>query len=174
MEELRRTSAAALAGEAIEPGPVFPHPIAFNCLPQIDVFTDDGYTKEEHKMMFETRKIFDDQTIRVSATCVRVPVLVGHAEAINVEFEKPLSPEEARDLLAVAPGVELLDAPLPHAMPLRGTRSGPGRPDPPRPVAGEHARPVDRGRQPAQGRGAERRADRGAIAAGAALKPATR
>jgi aspartate-semialdehyde dehydrogenase len=124
MEELRLASAAALAGEAIEPGPVFPYPIAFNCLPQIDVFTDDGYTKEEHKMMFETRKIFGDQTIRVSATCVRVPVLVGHAEAINVEFEKPISPEEARELLAVAPGVELVDAPQERRYPMQNLCAG--------------------------------------------------
>jgi len=119
MEELRRTSAAALCGGPVEPGPVFPHPIAFNCLPQIDVFEADGYTKEEHKMMFETRKIFGDPSIRVSATCVRVPVLVGHAEAINVEFEKPISPDEARELLAAAPGVELIDAPGAQRYPMQ-------------------------------------------------------
>jgi len=119
MDELRRTSAEALAGETVRPGPVFPHPIAFNCLPQIDVFEGDGYTKEEHKMMFETRKIFGDPSIRVSATCVRVPVLVGHAEAVNVEFEKPISPEEARELLSKAPGVELVDAPGERRYPMQ-------------------------------------------------------
>jgi aspartate-semialdehyde dehydrogenase len=119
MEELRRTSAAALAGEKVEPGPVFPHQIAFNCLPQIDVFEDDGYTKEERKMMFETRKIFGDPSIRVSATCVRVPVLVGHAESLNVEFEGPISPDEARALLAGAPGVELVDAPKDRRYPMQ-------------------------------------------------------
>ena len=124
MEELRLASAAALAGRAVEPGPVFPHPIAFNCVPQIDVFIDDGYTKEEHKMMFETRKIFGDPSIRVSATCVRVPVLVGHAEAINVEFEKPISPEEARELLAGAPGVELVDAPGERRYPMQNLCAG--------------------------------------------------
>jgi aspartate-semialdehyde dehydrogenase len=119
MEELRRTSADALAGEAVRPGPVFPHQIAFNCLPQIDVFEDDGYTKEEHKMMFETRKIFGDSTIRVSATCVRVPVLVGHSESLNVEFERPISPDEARALLAEAPGVEVVDAPRERRYPMQ-------------------------------------------------------
>jgi aspartate-semialdehyde dehydrogenase len=119
MDELRRSATAVLADETPTPGPVFAHQIGFNCIPQIDVFLDDGYTKEEHKMMFETRKIFGDQTIRVSATCVRVPVLVGHAESINVEFEKPLSPDEARALLAKAPGVELLDAPSDRLYPMQ-------------------------------------------------------
>jgi len=124
MDELRRTSADALAGKAVVPGPVFPHPIAFNCLPQIDVFEGDGYTKEEHKMAFETRKIFGDPSIGVSATCVRVPVLVGHAEAVNVEFEKPISPEEARELLAKAPGVELVDAPGERLYPMQASCAG--------------------------------------------------
>jgi aspartate-semialdehyde dehydrogenase len=119
MDELRRSSASALAGEPQVPGPVFAYPIGFNCIPQIDVFLDDGYTKEEHKMMFETRKIFGDSSIRVSATCVRVPVLVGHAEALNVEFEGPLSPDEARALLANAPGVELVDAPQDRLYPMQ-------------------------------------------------------
>jgi aspartate-semialdehyde dehydrogenase len=119
MDELRRTTAAALAGAAVVPGPVFPYQIAFNCLPQIDVFDDDGYTKEERKMMFETCKIFGDTSIRVSATCVRVPVLVGHAEAINVEFERPIAPAEARALLAGAPGVELVDDPATRSYPMQ-------------------------------------------------------
>ncbi|MCK9463081.1 MAG: aspartate-semialdehyde dehydrogenase [Proteobacteria bacterium] len=124
MDELRRTSIDALDGKAVVAGPVFPHPIAFNCLPQIDVFEDDGYTKEEHKMMFETRKIFHDPSIRVSATCVRVPVLVGHAEAVNVELEGPISPEEARALLAGAPGVELVDAPAERRYPMQSLCAG--------------------------------------------------
>ena len=119
MEELRRSAAGVLAGEEPAPGPVFAHRIGFNCIPQIDVFLDDGYTKEEHKMIFETRKIFGDPSIRVTATCVRVPVLVGHAEAINVEFERPLPPDEARALLAAAPGVELLDAPQDRSYPMQ-------------------------------------------------------
>src|SRR5258706_6265352 len=71
----------------------FPHQIAFNCLPQIDVFLDDGSTKEESKMVNETKKIMGDDSIQVTATCVRVPVFNGHAEAVNVEFEEELTPE---------------------------------------------------------------------------------
>jgi aspartate-semialdehyde dehydrogenase len=119
MDELWRTSGEVLRGETPTPGPVFTHQIAFNCIPQIDAFVDDGYTKEEHKMMFETRKIFGDPSIRVSATCVRVPVLIGHAEAVNVEFEKAISPDEARALLAKAPGVELVDEPADRLYPMQ-------------------------------------------------------
>ncbi len=86
----------------------FPKQIAFNVIPQIDVFMEDGYTKEEWKMLAETKKILDPK-IRVTATCVRVPVFVGHSEAVNLEFEKPISADEARDLLREAPGVSVLD-----------------------------------------------------------------
>jgi aspartate-semialdehyde dehydrogenase len=86
----------------------FPKQIAFNVIPQIDVFMEDGYTKEEWKMLAETKKILDPK-IRVTATCVRVPVFVGHSEAINVEFENPISADEARDILREAPGVSVLD-----------------------------------------------------------------
>jgi aspartate-semialdehyde dehydrogenase len=86
----------------------FPKRIAFNVIPQIDVFMEDGYTKEEWKMMMETKKILDPK-IRLSATCVRVPVFVGHSEAVNVEFEKPISPDEARDILRKAPGCLVID-----------------------------------------------------------------
>ncbi|MDP1731715.1 MAG: aspartate-semialdehyde dehydrogenase, partial [Devosia sp.] len=82
--------------------------IAFNVIPHIVVFMEDGYTKEEWKMMAETKKILDPK-IRVSETCVRVPVFVGHSEAVHLEFEKPISPDEARDLLREAPGVAVLD-----------------------------------------------------------------
>src|SRR5438132_7194462 len=81
---------------------------AFNVIPQIDVFMEDGYTKEEWKMLAETKKILDPK-IRVTATCVRVPVFVGHSEAINLEFENPISADEARDILREAPGVSVLD-----------------------------------------------------------------
>ncbi len=87
----------------------FPHQIAFNILPQVDVFFEDGYTKEEIKMVEETKKIMGDSTIRVNATCVRVPVWGGHSEAVNVEFERPCSVEGARDALRAAPGVILRD-----------------------------------------------------------------
>ena len=86
----------------------FTKQIAFNCIPHIDVFMDDGYTKEEWKMSVETRKILDPK-IRVTATCVRVPVFVSHAEAVNVEFERPLSADEARAILKSAPGVAVID-----------------------------------------------------------------
>jgi len=90
---------------------VYPHQIAFNCLPHIDVFMEDGYTKEEAKMVNETRKIMEAPDIRVSPTAVRVPVFHGHSESINLEFEGPMSPEYARDLLALAPGVAVADEP---------------------------------------------------------------
>lgn len=87
----------------------FPHPIAFNCLPQVDEFFEDGYTREEHKMINETKKIFGDDTIKVSVTCVRVPVYGGHSEAVNVEFEKSFDIHEVREALRHAPGVCVQD-----------------------------------------------------------------
>jgi aspartate-semialdehyde dehydrogenase len=89
----------------------FPHQIAFNILPQVDVFLDDGYTKEEHKMMDETRKIMGDDSIRVNATCVRVPVWGGHSESVTVEFAKPYDMAEAMDLLRCTPGLIVQDEP---------------------------------------------------------------
>jgi aspartate-semialdehyde dehydrogenase len=86
----------------------FPKEIAFNCIPQIDVFMEDGYTKEEWKMLVETKKILDPK-IKVTATCVRVPVFVSHSEAINIEFERPISADEAREILRNAPGVMVVD-----------------------------------------------------------------
>jgi aspartate-semialdehyde dehydrogenase len=82
--------------------------IAFNVIPEIDVFMEDGYTKEEWKMMMETKKILDPK-IKLTATCVRVPVFVGHSEAVNIEFENPISPDEARDILRNAPGCLVID-----------------------------------------------------------------
>jgi aspartate-semialdehyde dehydrogenase len=86
----------------------FPKRIAFNVIPHIDVFMEDGYTKEEWKMMAETKKILDPK-IKLSATCVRVPVFVGHSEAVNIEFEHPITPDEARDILRRAPGCLVID-----------------------------------------------------------------
>jgi len=97
---------------------VYPHQIAFNCLPHIDVFLDNGYTKEEMKMVNETRKILEDDSIRVTATTVRVPVFYGHSESVNVEFERPISPDEARELLSRAPGVIVADDPKKNIYPL--------------------------------------------------------
>jgi aspartate-semialdehyde dehydrogenase len=90
---------------------VYPHRIAFNCLPQIDVFLENGYTKEEMKMTLETVKILEDPTVAVTATCVRVPVFYSHSESINLETEKKLTPAEARAILAQAPGVQVYDNP---------------------------------------------------------------
>src|ERR687884_1230110 len=86
----------------------FPKRIAFNVIPHIDVFMEDGYTKEEWKMMAETKKILDPK-IKLSATCVRVPVFVGHSEAVNIEFENPISADEAREILRKAPGCLVID-----------------------------------------------------------------
>ncbi len=90
---------------------VFPRQIAFNCLPHIDSFLDNGYTKEEMKMVNETRKILEDNTIGITATTVRVPVFVGHSESINIETEKDVSPELVRSILKEAPGVKVMDDP---------------------------------------------------------------
>jgi aspartate-semialdehyde dehydrogenase len=86
----------------------FPKRIAFNVIPHIDVFMDDGYTKEEWKMVVETKKILDPK-IKLTATCVRVPVFVGHSEAVDIEFENPISADEARDILRSAPGCLVID-----------------------------------------------------------------
>ncbi|HVJ76403.1 MAG TPA: aspartate-semialdehyde dehydrogenase [Hyphomicrobium sp.] len=108
MDELwHQTKGKYVPGQEVEPKK-FTKQIAFNCIPQIDVFMEDGYTKEEWKMLAETKKILDPK-IRLTATCVRVPVFVGHSEAVNIEFEKPLSPEEAREILRSAPGVMVID-----------------------------------------------------------------
>jgi len=92
---------------------VFPYPIAFNCIPHIEPFLEDDYTREELKLVYETRKIMDAPELRVSATCVRVPVFVGHCQAVWIETEKPISPEEVRNLLQQSPGVVLIDDVMP-------------------------------------------------------------
>ncbi len=97
---------------------VYPHQIAFNCLPHIDVFLDNGYTKEEMKMVNETKKIMEDDSIQVTATTVRVPVFYGHSESVNVEFEREISPDEARKILSAAPGVVVADQPAKNIYPL--------------------------------------------------------
>ncbi|MXO59128.1 aspartate-semialdehyde dehydrogenase [Altererythrobacter salegens] len=107
MDELFEQSRAIFVGDPVEPKK-FTKQIAFNVIPHIDVFMDDGSTKEEWKMVVETKKILDPK-IKVNATCVRVPVFVGHSEAINLEFEKDISAAEAMDVLREAPGVMLVD-----------------------------------------------------------------
>ncbi|MGZ3171782.1 MAG: aspartate-semialdehyde dehydrogenase [Croceibacterium sp.] len=107
MDELFEQSRAIFVGDAVAVRK-FTKQIAFNVIPHIDVFMDDGSTKEEWKMVVETKKILDPR-IKVNATCVRVPVFVGHSESINIEFEKELSAEDAMDILREAPGVMLID-----------------------------------------------------------------
>ena len=97
---------------------VYPHRIAFNVLPHIDYFHDNGYTNEEIKMVNETRKIIGDQSIRVTATCVRVPVFYGHSESVNIKTKKKLTPDQAREILANAPGVKVVDEPGQNAYPM--------------------------------------------------------
>jgi len=107
MDELFNQTRGVFVNEPVRPEQ-FTKQIAFNVIPHIDVFIDDGATKEEWKMAVETKKILDPN-IKVHATCVRVPVFVGHAEAVNVEFARPISPEEARAALRKAPGVTVVD-----------------------------------------------------------------
>jgi aspartate-semialdehyde dehydrogenase len=97
---------------------VYPHQIAFNCLPHIDVFLENGYTKEEMKMVNETKKIMNDPRIAVTATTVRVPVYYAHSESVNIETEKKITAEEVRKLLAAAPGVKVVDNPSEKRYPL--------------------------------------------------------
>ncbi len=110
VDELTLQSKQILDGQAVVPH-VYSHQIAFNILPEIDVFLDNAYTKEEWKMVEETKKIMHASDIAISATCVRVPVFIGHSEAVSVEFSEAMSPDEARRILAQAPGVKLLDDP---------------------------------------------------------------
>src|SRR6476620_1396035 len=107
MDELFEQSRNIFVGDANEPR-FFPKQIAFNVIPHIDVFLDDGSTKEEWKMVVETKKILDP-SIKLTATCVRVPVFVGHSEAVNIEFENEISADQARDILREAPGVMVVD-----------------------------------------------------------------
>lgn len=96
----------------------FPHRIAFNCLPHIDVFREDGYTKEEFKMIFETTKIMGDNSIKVSPTCVRVPVFGGHSESVNIQFEKPYDLKDVVALLKKSPGIIVEDDPANNVYPM--------------------------------------------------------
>jgi len=117
MEELMQQTADLLSFRGIQCN-VYPHQIAFNVLPQIDKFLDNGYTKEEMKMVNETRKIMGDNSIRVTATTVRVPVFRGHSEALNIETERKITANEVRELLSRAPGVIVFDAPEKSVYPL--------------------------------------------------------
>ena len=107
MDELFQQTKGIYVNDSATPD-IFTKQIAFNVIPHIDVFMEDGYTKEEWKMVVETKKILDPK-IKLTATCVRVPVFVGHSEAVNVEFERPISDDEAREILRAAPGVLVFD-----------------------------------------------------------------
>ena len=123
VEELVQQSITLLSGK----GPVEPHvipkQIAFNCVPHIDSFEENGYTREEMKIVWETRKILEDPSIRINATAVRVPVFYGHSEVVSIETRTRITPEEARALLQKAPGVEVLDELRPGGYPTAATEA---------------------------------------------------
>lgn len=122
VDELASQTAALLNGQDIE-ARVIAKQIAFNCVPQIDKFEANGYTKEEMKISWETKKIFEDDSIRVNATAVRVPVFFGHSEAVHIETRRKLSAADARKLLSKAPGVEVLDERRPGGYPTAATEA---------------------------------------------------
>lgn len=123
MDELLHQTADILNFKDIRPA-VYPHQIAFNCLPHIDKFMEDGYTKEEIKMVNETKKIMGDDSIKVTATTVRVPVFRGHSESVNIETVKKISPNEVRAVLSKAPGIIVYDAPEKNVYPLPTLTAG--------------------------------------------------
>jgi aspartate-semialdehyde dehydrogenase len=123
VEELAQQSIQLLSGKGPVTPKVIAKQIAFNCVPQIDAFQDNGYTKEEMKIVWETRKILGDPNIRVSATAVRVPVFYGHSEAVQIETRAKITAEEARALLSKAPGVELMDERRPGGYPTAATEA---------------------------------------------------
>ncbi|MDP7058517.1 MAG: aspartate-semialdehyde dehydrogenase [Nitrospinaceae bacterium] len=125
MEELEQQSRDVLDGKSVQCN-VYPHQIAFNCLPHIDVFLENGYTKEEIKMVNETRKILEDDSIEVSPTAVRVPVVYSHSEAVNVETEQAMTAKEVKELLSSFPGVSVVDNPEQNEYPLAINASGSG------------------------------------------------
>ena len=123
LEELVRQSIALLSGKGPIESPGGAKQLAFNCVPHIDVFQDNGYTREEMKIVWETRKILGDASLRVNATAVRVPVFYGHSEAVHIDTRRPLSAGEARELLRNAPGVTVLDEPRLGGYPTAATEA---------------------------------------------------
>jgi aspartate-semialdehyde dehydrogenase len=123
LAELESQVRAHIAGEP-KVAEVYPHPIAFNVLPEIDIFLDNGYSREEWKVVTESRKILHLPDLRVSCTAVRVPVFVSHSEAVHVETSKPISPEEARAAFAAVPGVVVMDDPQNHGYPIATQAAG--------------------------------------------------
>jgi aspartate-semialdehyde dehydrogenase len=122
IDELATQTAALARGEPVA-AKVIAKQIAFNCVPQIDVFLENGYTKEEMKMFWETQKILEDTSIKVNATAVRVPVYVGHSEAVHIETRRKLSAVQAREILARAPGVVVMDERQPGGYPTQATEA---------------------------------------------------
>ena len=118
IHDLENQTKALGKGEPIPALEKFPYQIAFNLIPHIDVFEENGYTKEEMKMTNETMKIMGDRGIKVSATCVRVPVLRAHSESVWIETEKEITPQKARELLSTAKGVEVIDNPAEQKYPM--------------------------------------------------------
>lgn len=123
IEELAKQAALLLNGQPVGKSDLFSKQIAFNVLPQIDEFQDNGYTREEMKMLWETRKILGDESILVNATAVRVPVFYGHSEALHIETREKLTAAQARTLLRQAPGVVVLDEQLPGGYPTAVTEA---------------------------------------------------
>jgi len=123
VEELARQSIAALSGKGAPEAHGGAKPLAFNCIPHIDAFQDDGYTREEMKILWETRKILAAPQLAVNATCVRVPVFYGHSEAVHLSTRRPLNAREARQLLENAPGITVLDEPRLGGYPTAATEA---------------------------------------------------
>ncbi len=123
VEELAVQSAALLGGQGPVEAQVIPKQIAFNCVPQIDVFQENGYTREEMKMLWETQKIMGDPRIRVNATAVRVPVFFGHSEAVHLETRSKITAQQARAVLAKAPGIKVMDERRPGGYPTAATEA---------------------------------------------------
>jgi aspartate-semialdehyde dehydrogenase len=123
VDELAQQSVALMSGQEIEKPKVIAKQIAFNCVPQIDKFEENGYTREEMKMVWETHKIMGDPSIRVNPTAVRVPVFFGHSEAVHIETRKKISAADARALLKKAPGVTVLDERKPGGYPTAATEA---------------------------------------------------
>jgi aspartate-semialdehyde dehydrogenase len=123
VEELAVQSAALLGGQGPVEAQVIPKQIAFNCVPQIDVFQENGYTREEMKMLWETQKIMGDPRIRVNATAVRVPVFFGHSEAVHLETRSKITAQQARAVLAKAPGIKVMDERQPGGYPTAATEA---------------------------------------------------
>jgi aspartate-semialdehyde dehydrogenase len=123
VEELAVQSAALLSGQGPVEARVIAKQIAFNCVPQIDVFQDNGYTREEMKMLWETQKIMGDARIRLNATAVRVPVFFGHSQAVHLETRSKMTAQQARAVLAKAPGIEVMDERCPGGYPTAATEA---------------------------------------------------